>query len=580
MPLDQFTNIPDRMFCSAGGKEDWTTSAANLAANPDVRNNEAKNVTATCLIQDPSTGSTDLTTLASTIASLRALPTPMPAVPGFRLIVNTPWTTLFTTAYWFTVATWFHNVALRRAAGDPRVNLDAENYTSVGIGAGVEPSASSIAAVNVIGGYAFTPALLRTAMQPLIDQIIADNANIIGMYPIVSGSASDSPLIPRFIAQAIGLDRVCFWWETSTFEISEKFRKDPLFSANAAIVNQGQQQAEFDRTLRETDGLSGQAQHLAASDEDEGRAWGKRWAAGTSVPTVGDNASSIGLRWWFDTTRFSPTKYTATWFSGLNISPLNGVDHAVYMNPAALTNAVGSLVSVRAVRGATPLTSEVWAGTASAQAVSGSALVNASIVGLQIPVPVGAFTWCGLRYPNTLPAINTDAWTKKLHDITVPSSIVSDTPLWSVGQNNVQVAVLWWIEATAEFRLLVKASGVNAYTLATGLAKDTAHRPVIGRNGLTWRHSINGGAAVDRVAPSQAGVFQSPTYGMGCCDQTMANNTQVPGTGIIFTDQELNYVDQTIAGVVVPGFRSAVEFAQISNRAAGPVNNYPFGWFT
>lgn len=579
MPADQFTNNPFRIFANGGGRADWLTTSVNLAANPTIRANEFGKITAHVGAQSPeNTSNAQFTQMVTTLANCAALSPPMPAYPFFRVFPSTtmPFASIFDIAYWTTAATWLHNCALVRHSGDPRIGLDTEVYSTVA--QGTEPTLDTIATWNAGHGTSFSAAQLRAAMQPFLDQLIADNVNPIGMYPNVGGAPNNICLTTAYIVQAVGAARCAIWWENQTFEATETYRKD-LLSFKSIAAGQQLGQAAFDNTILNVYGVTGSIQHLAASDEDEIRAWGKRAEPGYS-PTVGSPITANGqLRWLFDTTRINPTKGTPSWLTGVDMSALNGVDYAHYIRTLIGTNTGGTTIGSVGIA-ATPITSQSWAGTAALGTNSGSALTaNGSLVGLQIPTPPVGSTWCGMKLPGVLPGVNTTPWTHKCADITIPSTISADTPLIFNGQNNVEVWQLVWIEATSEIRLLVKATGVNAYTVATGLAKGIAHRVVIGRSGTTWRHSINGGAAVDHTAPSQASFFVDIMYGMGCDFATMANNTQISGKDIIFTDQALTYVTS--------GLLSTAQFAQLSYN--GPYDsgshknahhNYPFEWFT
>lgn len=579
MPADQFTNNPFRIFADGGGRADWLTTSVNLLANPTVRENEFGKISAHVMTQSPDDPAhVFFTQMVTTIANCQAMTPPMPAYPAFRLFPSTtmPFASIFDITYWATAATWLHNCALVRVAGDPRIGLDTEVYSTVAFG--TEPTLATIATWNADHGSSFSAEELRAAMQPFINQCLIDGVNLIGMYPNVGGAANNVCLTTAYLCQALGPASVALWWENQTFESTERYRKDLL--AFRSIVSDYQAGiAEFDRTMRDAYSAPGPYQHLPASDEDELRAWGKLAEPGYP-PSTSAPITAIGqLRWLFDTTRVSPTKGTPNWLTGVDQSALNGVDYVHYVRPLCGTN-TGGQTAVSVGVAATPITSESWAGTAGVGTASGSALTaNVSLIGLQIPAPPGANTWCGMKLPGVLPGVNTAPWTHKCADITIPTTISADTPLIYNGQNNVGVFQLVWIDATSELRLLVKATGVNAYTIATGLAKGTAHRVVIGRSGVTWRHSINGGAAVDRTAPSQASVFTSLMYGMGCDFATMANNTQIPGTGVLFTDQALTYTTM--------GLLSAAQFAQLSyNGPYDPMvhynahHNYPFEWFT
>lgn len=583
MPADQIINNAYRKYAYDPGRANWLDMSIKLLANPSGRAAEWAKTTAHIMIQTPELPlGSPMVNAVQAMANLQALTPAMPCYPAFAIFPNNiSFDNWFSAAYWVTQAARLHACALIRVPGDLRIGIDAESYSFGGTpGGSTEPTVDSIVAYNLLYGTTWTPAQLRIAMQPFIDQLIADNVCAIGMYPVIFGSPNSIPLFSAYIIQALGPDRCALWWE-NTFLLWKTYRENLSINGYfGAVNNQHKEEAECTRTLREVYGVLTPPQYVPTSDEDEMRVWGKLLSPSVSPPSAADPSNSLGsVRWYFDTTRFSNTIGQSTFPSGLDISPLNGVDTAIFVRPLMGSTAGGGQATSVGNR-ATPISTEFWAGAAATEVLSPSALVNVSIVGLQIPLPVGGGnTWCGMRIPNALPALNTDAWTHKLLDITIPASISADTPLWFIGQNNVCIAVLYYLQASDKIVLLVSASGVNSYDVLLAPARDTAHRIVIGRNGTTWRHSANGAASVDRVTPTQAGVFRSPTYGMGCAT-SMINNTQGPGTGIIFDDQALTYIDQTIAGIFVPGFRSAAEFAQMSNRTAGATNNYPFNWFT
>lgn len=580
MPADQFTNIPYRQFGDAGGRADWLSTSVNLAANPAVRNVQFLNVTAHIMTQTPENpANTAFTRMVQAIANLQALPNPMPAYPAFRIFPGTsqPFTDWFDITKWQQAATNLHNCALVRVPGDPRIGLDTESYSVVD---SEEPSVASIAAYNAAHGTTFTPADLLAAMQPFIAQCIADGVAIIGMYPNTVGDPTNAVLTTLYLVQALGGDSTAVWWEHNTFESTELYRKNISINGfNRVAADQQAVQSEWNRTARDVYGITVIPQHIPASDEDEARSWGKIAEPGLSPPSINAPMVAIGeLRWWFNPTRSLTTVGTPSWVTGEDLSPLNGADYVHYVRPLYGTSSGGTTARSCGIA-ASYIETENWTGNASLGAVSGSILnTNVSIVGLQIPPPTGVNTWIGMKLPNVLPPANTDPWTHKLLDITIPSTISADTPLWYIGQNNVEVATLWWIDATGEIVLYVKATGVNAYSLGSGLAKDTPHRPVIGRSGTTWRHSLNGGAAVDHTTPSQASLFRSIMYGMGCDKTTMANNSQLGGTGIIFTGQCYTYVTK--------GLLTQAQFQTLSYN--GPYDgshlfttyNYPFLWFT
>lgn len=554
IPVTAKTTSPYRLFGFAGGKVDAVGTVANLAANPLIRTGKFANVELHVLCQSPESPGDPVffTPMVTAINNAQLLVPPMGAYPGARVFPsNLPFSSWVDHSYWVTMANNFRNVAAVRLPGDPRIGIDAENYST--IEGGPEPNLTNLAA------HGYTLNDLLTAIQPFIDMLIEVGASPMGMYPNVVGTPALLPRFPALILQALGVDRTEIWGEIS-FGAAELYRANLVSGFYPLITTIKQFEADYSRALSIPN-----IRFRHVDDDDELRQWGTIINPGATPPTTGCPAAALGdlPPWFFDETRINNTAGTQAWIDGTDLSALNGADTVFEVRPLSCTNAGGGNPISCGLGVANPLTSEVWAGNASSQAINGSALVNTSLTGIQISAPNGGgLTWVAYRLSSILPPVNTDPWTHKFFDLTIPSSWVASTPLAFIGQNNVEVAMLYYNQASDKIQLLVHASGVQTYDVLASPARDTPHRIVVGRSGTTWRHSVNGGAAVDRTAPSQAPVFQSIFYGMGC-DTAMNNNSLAPATGLIITTQAMTFLT----------LRSLGEFATLSS----PSTNYPIG---
>lgn len=574
MPADQFTNVFGRLYGQNTGRVNAKSLVVALEANPTMRTTEFPHDTLHVLLQDP-VGGVGLADSTYAIAHAALLTPPMPAYPAFRIFpLNEPFSEWFSQAHWVAVTANAQVCWGIRQVGDPRIGLDIESYSFGGTsGAGVEPTVDSIASFNASNGTTYTPEQLRTAMQPFIDWLLANGVCVIGMYPCVFGTAGGIPLVAAYIAQALGADRISQWWENA-----KGFGSAELFRSNLAIngfysgaADQALQQAEYDRTMLEGYGVTGQTQHVPVSDDDEHKRWGAAAEPGPP-PSSGAAMSAWGrLRWLYYGTQAGTAVGTQAWIDGTDIHVLNGVDYVWWMRPLFGTISGGTIVTSVGIS-PTPIDTEIWAGSASVLASNPSQMINTSVEGLQIPPPVGGsgLTWCAVRENNSLPAISTDEYTVVIPPLKWSSLPLVDTPIWSAAVNNSQsVQVIYWA-AENKIVLQVKASGVNSYDIVTGIVAGTMYKIAIGRSGTTWRYSANGAVATSVVAPSQAAVLRSPMLGMGV-DRAMGANSMIPGTGTIFIGQLMTYLT----------LRSGAEFQTLSTyRAPGAADyttyTYPF----
>lgn len=545
-PADHFVNRHYRLFGYGGGRIDALSTSINLLANPAERAGWWADVTMHVLCQSPEspTDPVFFTPMVTAMANFQQLSPPMPCYPGARIFSGAlrPFSDWVSRSYWVTMAEAFRNVADVRLAGDPRVGIDAENYSVESD----EPTADSLI------GHGYTVEQFQEAIEPFIDMLEEEGIYPIGMYPNITGGAATLHQFGKGVMDRLGPTICELWWE-NTFGATERYRVNlGVGGYYGMMLNQRAAESAYERAV----GYA--VNHRAVDDDDALKVSGTLHnVGGTSPATMGSTPP-----WFFDESRLLPTAGTPAWRQWTDYSALNGADYVHYLRPMGGTSLGGAAITSVGIA-ATPLGVEIWAGQAGTQVVTPSALVNTSVSGIQLNTPAGPNTWLGLRLA-AFPLTNTTPWTFKFPDFTIPTSVASDLPLAFLGQSNAAIAALYYLQASDKVVLLVAASGIQSYDVLASPTRGTPFRVVIGRSGLTWRHAANGGTGTSHTTATQAGTFASMLIGAGP-DTSMTNNSLRMMPNLVLTGQSMLYLTS--------GLLSEADCSTMSSLST----NYPIG---
>lgn len=472
----------------------------NLAANPSIRaTHPHSNMTAQCMVQD--TDAPRLAGLDACVTKANALSPVMEIYPGIRVMPSTSsnLTTWCSLSHWEDMASKVETLLGYRQAGDPRIALDAEAYGSAGFGgSNNEPSVTTLTAAG------FTEAQFFTAMQPLVDVLLAaDPLPVVLTYPhVVSATANDIASFTKRLLQTLGTKRVQILWE-DTFGATETHRLSPHVSFPFLQKNVRQNEGDFER-------FTGfyELKHRHVVDDDIIRAWAGLFS------TVENSFG--GLRGWIvDETKMDRSSYgTPEGYVGTTVSTVNDIDYgwafggepllSTLVNPMSVGKQAS--IALPQFRGSASIQT---AGLAAEPDVSGLRLVST------ISNPYGALRVSAM--PTGASPNGANAWTTD-QTIRIPSSLAADVPLLGQAFSNLALHQVYYDAGADAIKWVHRANGVNStpVTLLASPARDTDIRIILSRDGNdTWRWSVNGSAVATFSTGLAVTVSNSATWIMG-----------------------------------------------------------------